>query len=146
MSGRKCKLNAEIQSKVCEALRVGCTRKIAAEYAGISERTLYSWMKRGEDARSGRFLQFLQAVQGAEARGAVSSLATIQQAARSGDWRAAAWILERRHNYTTQQNHIQVNVDIDAENIDVRQLLQNVQDNQELLSSLQPTLVIDEKE
>jgi len=93
--GRQSKLNAERQARLCEALRAGNTRAAAADYAGIGERTLYRWIRRGEDEGNGEYWRLWQAVKKAEADAEVRNVAIIQQAAKK-TWQAAAWWLERR--------------------------------------------------
>lgn len=97
---RKSKFNEAITGRIMEALRLGATYEIAAEYAGISRSTLYNWMEKGKEQKSGQYRTFLDSIKTAEARGAIANLAMIESAAKSGDWKAAAWRLERRHGYT----------------------------------------------
>ena len=49
---RKSKFNDAITARIIEALRLGATYEIAAEYAGISRSTLYNWMEKGKDQKS----------------------------------------------------------------------------------------------
>ena len=98
--GRKSKLTPEVGERFCEAIRLGMTYKLACGYAGISEPTFYRWMQEA-DRSGGRKEQreFRDALKSAEAKGAAHNLAVINRAAKDGDWKAAAWILERRHDY-----------------------------------------------
>ena len=91
--GRPTKLTQEVERAICDALKAGATLRIAAEFAGIGERTLATWLA----SPAPRFQQFQQAVKQATARGDVGALAVIQKAAKDGTWQAAAWLLERRH-------------------------------------------------
>lgn len=85
------KLTPEIQNRIVTAISTGNTRKTAAAYAGIGERTLYTWLAR----KSGPYEQFRQAIEKAEADAEVANVTLIRQAATSGTWTAAAWWLER---------------------------------------------------
>ena len=69
------------------ALGTGCTREAAARHAGIDRTTLYRWLERDAAIRT--------RVEKAEADVEVRLAAQIVQAAPD-DWRAAAWLLERR--------------------------------------------------
>ena len=91
--GRPSKMAIDTQSRVCEAIRLGATRELAAAAAGISASTLYRWLADDGD----RYLEFSDALKAAEAEGALDALRCIQAAAGSGKWQAAAWLLERRH-------------------------------------------------
>ena len=97
---RKTKFNTALTSRIIEALRLGATYEIAAEYAGISRSTLYNWIDKGKEQSRGQYRTFLDNIKQAEAKGAIANLAMIETAAKSGDWKAAAWRLERRHGYT----------------------------------------------
>ena len=94
--GRPSKLTPEIQQKIVWALRLGNYRKSAAEYAGVSERTLCDWMRRGTEETHGAYADFCQEVVAAEQAAEIRALGVIQQAAKR-DWKAAAWFLERKH-------------------------------------------------
>lgn len=65
---RKSKFNDLLVNKILEALRLGATYEIAAEYAGISRSTLYNWMERGKEQSKGEYRTFLDSIKGAEAR------------------------------------------------------------------------------
>ena len=89
---RPTKLTPEVQKTITDAIAIGATYQAAAEYAGIAYETFNEWMK---DKRP-KFVKFSEAVREANAKARVTLLARIQTSAKDGDWRAAAWILERR--------------------------------------------------
>jgi len=91
--GRPCKLTPKVSADLCAALQAGATLRIAADFAGIGERTLFAWLA----STKPEFMQLQQDVKAATARGDVGALAVIQKAAKGGNWQAAAWLLERRH-------------------------------------------------
>lgn len=95
--GQPSKLTPDRLEKILEALREGNYRDSAAEAAGISYQTFRNWEKRGEAEKSGRFWTFLEAIRKAEAEGELHNLKIITNAAEDGDWRAAAWQLERKN-------------------------------------------------
>jgi len=99
--GRKSKFTAPVKTRIIEALRAGTTYEIAAQYAGISRSTLYEWIKKGEQTTTGSYRTFYDNIKKAEAEGAVVHLGTISQASKK-DWKAAAWLLERRHGYSKE--------------------------------------------
>ena len=65
--------------------------------AGIHYNTLLAWEKKGESEKSGEYVEFLDALQGAEADAVITNVKVITTAAQKGDWRAAAWFLEHKH-------------------------------------------------
>jgi len=97
---RKSKFVKPVRDLIVQALRLGATYEIAAEYAGISRSTLYNWMERGQREKTGEYRAFLDSIKQADAKGAIANLALVETAAKAGDWKAAAWRLERRHGYT----------------------------------------------
>jgi hypothetical protein len=113
--GRPSKLNAETRKKITDAIRMGASYKIAAAYAGVSYDALNDWMNRGQEATSGQYFQFCQAVKEAQGAGAVAWLAKIEKAATDGAWQAAAWKLERifPDDYALTQKH-RIGGDADA--------------------------------
>ena len=79
---------------------MGATYEIAAEHAGICRKTLYSWIEKGKTASKGsKHYTFLHDFRKAEARAALTSLTTIQREIQNGDWKAAAWFLDRRAGF-----------------------------------------------
>ncbi len=97
---RASKYKPETLERLLEAIRLGATFKMAAEYAGISRSTMYNYINAGKKAKPGtKKAQFYAELVKAESDGAISSLAVIDKAALKGDWKAAAWKLERRHGY-----------------------------------------------
>jgi transposase len=96
MAGRKTKLTPEVQAKIVQALGVGTTREHACQFAGIDHSSLYNWIKKGEAGRS-PYVEFVEALKNAEGQAVVGWMALIDSAARSGNWQAAAWKLERRY-------------------------------------------------
>jgi hypothetical protein len=90
-------LTPEVQDTLCQALRAGAHMEQAATYAGVHRSTAYRWVARGEaDDTQQRFRDFAAAVREAEAGFEIASLELISQAG-DDDWRARAWLIERRH-------------------------------------------------
>lgn len=67
--GRKSLLTPRIITDIARAIRAGCFAHVAAEAAGIGERTYHRWLARGEDPNGGRlYRQFWQEVCKAKAQ------------------------------------------------------------------------------
>lgn len=94
---RPSKLTPDAQAKIIQAIQMGATYELAAQYAGITYNTFYNWMNEGETAKSGAFFELFNAVKEAEGRAVVGWLAKIEKAANDGTWQAAAWKAERRY-------------------------------------------------
>lgn len=99
--GTKSKFTKARKERILQAIGAGCSYEMAADYAGITRQTLWAWMKKGEEGKDKNYLTFLNDIKSAEVEGAMANLGTIQDASKK-DWKAAAWILERRHGYSKE--------------------------------------------
>lgn len=91
---RPTKLNDQIKEKIVQRIRAGNTLDTAARSAGISESTFHRWIRKGKDQERGPYREFYEDVQQARADAEARHVAQIAEAAK-GNWRAAAWWLER---------------------------------------------------
>ena len=82
------------------AIRQGCTYQAGASAIGVSVDTIYSWLRQGRAAtrKNDKYLKFLKAVKKAEHERQQYLLAQILEASNK-DWKAAAWLLERRDGF-----------------------------------------------
>jgi hypothetical protein len=94
--GRPSKLTGDLQGKLVEAIASGLPLKSAAAIAGICYETLNRWKKKGESQNAGpEYRQFCHALEQANAAAMQYHLQNIAEKGKD-DWRASAWILERR--------------------------------------------------
>lgn len=101
MAGRPTKYTPETVTKITNALVSGASRRAAAEYAGVSVDSFERWMK--------RYADFAATVTRAEAQCETSASLALRQAWAGGDWRAAAWWLERRrHEDWGRQDKVEI--------------------------------------
>jgi len=84
---RRSKKTKEVIEAILANLREGLTKEVACSQAGINSRTLYNWCE--DDAELALDVQAAIDVSQAVLIKAVTSAAFT-------DWRAAAWMLERR--------------------------------------------------
>ena len=94
---RPTKFQPEVVAAILTGIRAGLPYRLADEAAGISERTFHQWQSgtfpRGADpALKRQFVQNLRRARGESARRLTALISTAAQ----DDWRAAAWLLERR--------------------------------------------------
>jgi hypothetical protein len=110
-AGRKTALLDVIKEQtLLDYIRIGTPVRKAVAASGIAEKTFYNWMSRGMAERERQalvpnakknpteviFLQFLQRVEQARAEAIMKKVAVIAKSGNDGDWRAAAWWLERQ--------------------------------------------------
>ncbi len=103
------KLTPEVQARIVQAIEVGATYEIAAQFGGVHYDTFRRWMKAGEKAKSGRYFAFYEAIKVAESKAVVKWLVIIDKAAPVS-WQAAAWKLERRYPETFGRRVVQSEV------------------------------------
>jgi hypothetical protein len=86
--GRPSKLTPDVRKKILDATLTGASLTDVAAYAGISTKSLKRYREQ-DPAFKAEFEQ-------AEATAAVGFCLTIKRASDRGEWKAAAWWLERR--------------------------------------------------
>ncbi len=102
--GRRCKLTAERRKTICRAIADGLTYDAAAGLAGVSVSTPCAWLKKGEakpgeDGFAPVYRGFLRHFTRARAEGEEALIARVAEGVNAKgdpDWKASAWILERR--------------------------------------------------
>ncbi len=96
-TGRPTLLNPTRQAALLKAIEQGMPLKQAAAIAGMSYDTLNNWQNRGEnESAPPEFRQFCQLLRHSQAVAMQVHVSSICDAAKR-DWRAAAWMLERRY-------------------------------------------------
>lgn len=97
--GRPTKLDSARSARIIALIRAGNYIETAAAEAGIGSTTFRDWLKRGRrDADAGRetdFSRFADDVEQAQAASEAILVTGIATAAKK-DWRAAAFLLERK--------------------------------------------------
>ncbi len=95
--GRPILLDDKRKAIICEAIKLGATWNAAAAAARICASTLATWRRRGKKEDKGIYADLVRDLEFAEAQGVSEALASIDKAHKNGDWKAAAWRLERRY-------------------------------------------------
>jgi len=106
--GRKTLLNADRLNAITTMLRAGAYIDESCKSVGISTTSFFNWIARGKVQRERQaaglqtqpdeipFLEFLEAIEIADAEGIIGHVMNIDNAAKNGAWQASAWILERK--------------------------------------------------
>lgn len=89
------KFTKEVVTRFYEAIRYGSKIKQACEYAGISPTQYYTWRRRA-NKKEEPYYTFVLGVEQAQGEFVVRNLQAVH-AHTAIDWKAAAWLLERRH-------------------------------------------------
>lgn len=98
--GRQTKLTETVKQTIIDNIEQGLNYESACLSANVSYSTFREWMRRGTDTDGNRqsnelYAEFAEDVNRAVARSEMNLLEGIRRAAET-DWKAAAWILERR--------------------------------------------------
>lgn len=93
VTGRPTDCTPEVTAIICRELAEGLSIASACAAAGIDRATYHRWIARGDEGPP--FSDFRDAATRARAAGTRGLELTVRTAA-DGDWRAAAWMLERR--------------------------------------------------
>jgi len=97
-SGRPSKLTEEVEKKICDAVRAGSYLSVAARCAGVSESTVYEWLRLArQDGADERLVAFAGALDKAEADAEVHTVGIIRREIARGNVRAGFEFLARRH-------------------------------------------------
>ena len=98
--GQPSKLTPETVEKLKNALIAGSKIESACIYAGISKTVYYQWKEKARaDIEAGKvtqYVEFLDTIMRAMELSRTRLEMIVSKAAEQ-DWKAAAWILERRH-------------------------------------------------
>ena len=88
------------EENFCAAIRQGCTYQAGAAAIGVSVDTIYYWLRKGRanQRKNNKYFRFLKAVKLAEHERQQFLLNRILEATNK-DWKAAAWLLERRDGF-----------------------------------------------
>jgi len=108
---RPSKLTPQVQEKICAAVEEGVSFETACEVADVAAATGWEWLARGMDRDPDRpttpdFAEFAEALTRARARAEMREVQLIVKHAED-DWRAAAWMLERRAPERYGRNPVQ---------------------------------------
>ena len=125
-AGNDSKLTPETIERLCEAMKLGATNKIAADYVGVTRDCLQKWLAEAKKSNDPYLKRFLTAFLQARAQAAMKSLKVINDAAGlpkgAMSWRAAAWILERRYRDSySQRSEVELSANVSA-NVSVSDL------------------------
>ena len=118
---RKTRYNKEIQAAICEGLEMGISIRAVCGAVKIDEKTFYNWKDKHPE--------FKEAVDGVRPKLECKWLNVIEAAALSGDWKAAAWFLQKRYSDAYgERKEVDVNVNKTDGTEEVLSLVKQVQE------------------
>lgn len=90
----KCKLTKKMQEGICKDISEGVPILYACQRHGICQSTFYTYYRKGEEAQSGKYRDFYNAIEEAKAEAIAFHAKQIHKASFQ-TWQASAWWLER---------------------------------------------------
>ena len=145
---RPYKLNDRMIDVISRALELGASRKVAAEAAGVHVSTLYAYLAKGKEEDSGKYRELHDRIKKAESNCCLRALSKIQQAAMEGKWQAACWLLERRYPEYRLNHQPVIEVNIDADSLDMKMMISELKRTDDLLDQMSvngPLIDLDEE-
>jgi hypothetical protein len=94
--GRPTHLTPEVLEKVLYAISKGNYRKVAAQYAGVSEKCFKDWMRRGKEEPDGDYGEFFKKVTEEESKVEIEAVGVLSDS-NSKDAKRLIEYLSRKH-------------------------------------------------
>ena len=139
--GRKTRCTTALCREAEKAASLGLSYPLIAQFVGVSHSTIYKWIDRGKRERTGIYKEFIEAIKRGEGKCAALNMATIQKAARGGQWTAAAWVMERRFSYSVGVDHEHIDPGDSQQGDDHYDTEEGMDDLAEDLEALGPELL-----
>lgn len=96
-NGRPSKLTPDLRVSLLNAIMVGLSVEKACAYVKIHKQSYYNWINQGriddEQNNDSIYREFFDSLRNAEEKAEIKLLVDLQ---KEEDWRAKAWLLERR--------------------------------------------------
>lgn len=90
---------------IVKMLSKGHYDNAAAKMAGVAASTLKQWLAKGREQKEGIYYELVKRVDAARDDGESFLVGKVVDAVDAGDWRAAAWILERKYHERWRKRH-----------------------------------------
>lgn len=115
------KFTPELAMDLCTARENGLPVKDCADFIGIHRDTVYRWLKKGENAKSGRYREFYKNWVKATSKFKLYHLKKIND---SKDWRASQYLLSvtdpetfNTHNWRNVKAEVKSDVNLKTEQL-----------------------------
>lgn len=91
------KFDKKAAKSIIKSLSIGCWMSVAAATAGVSTKTVYTWLRQGARKTMPELEQFLKDYKKATAMAARLHMQQIFASAMNGNTKDSKWFLERRY-------------------------------------------------
>ncbi len=130
------KLTQEVQDTLCEALEKGHSIAAACGYADITEQTYYNWYKRGMKAQTGKYPNFVIAVEKAKSKALQSVEKVIINSIPHDTGDAKWWLTKHRPDIYGDKSYIESKLEADVKTEVTINLLERVKEKRKELNEL----------
>ena len=131
-----CKLTPEISEEICKAIEKGHSIAGACGIAEITEPTFYNWIKRGNEAKSGKYKQFVCDVELAKAKATQRAEKVILDVMPESPQDAKWWLTKHRPDIYVDRVFNETKVDAKVETEVTVNLLEKVKQKRKELNDL----------
>lgn len=138
---KKTKCTPELIERMKEHVKLGFTYSALALSLGISEDTLYSWIRKGRDDKQQPYVSFYASLKEAEAELLAECLQQLKLSMKMGNVESAKFMLERRFNNMGygKQSHVDLKAQTQNVNVNVGNSAEEADKiRREILSKLTP--------
>lgn len=112
--GRPTVCTPEVTREIVRFITRGLPLKTAARAAGVSYAAVMDWNARGKaDDAPEPYASFRDAIETAKAEFASVHVECVDSAGRAGDWKASAWLLERRTRDFVKREKIETDAKVE---------------------------------
>lgn len=127
--GKPTRLTPAIQDAICALVNAGAPLPHAARACGVPWPTVKDWLKKG---RAGKqpYADFVAAWQQAKARWVAGAVMRVTKASDK-NWKAAAWLLERRVKAFRPPQRHEVKAEVNVTNDALREALERARQNKQ---------------
>lgn len=109
------KFSKEVCETIYELVGKGYTVEQICAVCDINKSTFYNWKKRGENAKSGKYKQFVNELEKAKSHRKEHFLdKLIEKTEEKADWKGYAWLLEREFSDEYARPEVKIKQTVDA--------------------------------
>ena len=133
----------ELVKRFMSAIQQGATIENAAGFAGLGVSTIFYWLQRGQEDKEGIYHKFFKDYKKAKSSLMLKHLMIINKAAEN-DWRASRYVLESQFGLVPQYKpEVEINISVDQ--VDTKELIEQLRKTDELLNLKGPIIDIQEE-
>ena len=126
--GRKTRLTEQVQREICGHVNAGAPIPYAANASGVPWPTVRDWLKKGR-AGEQPYADFVAAIKEAKAKWVTGAVRRVNRAGKK-NWKADAWMLERRVKAFRPPQRVEQKIDMNVSSTDLREALERAKANQ----------------